>query len=187
MEILTTIVTGVLSGIVASVCFYLMLKHIKPRIEISPVMCIDDSDPDNVFYRTKFVNRSKKVITKLQYILQYIEIKQDCIHTIKTVEPHFPKLQMIDKYDKKDKDSRYALRISYKIPNMDELNDKGNVKWIFTVIAEDPDSGTTTCVKQEFLPKNIVHGKHETGKSLAYVAMTPSSMVQACEELVKNK
>ena len=139
-----------------------MLKNIKPKIKISDFFCMNDSDPYNVVYQVKFVNFTKKVITKLDYFLECMTLSEDLIHDIEEIPAACSKLQIIDKYDKKDVDAKYAARISYKIPKskIEEIKNNDNQKLIFTIVAEDPDSGTTACIKQVFEAKYIVSGKH---------------------------
>ena len=143
-------------------------------------MCLSRTEQNETICAVKFANRSKKVITNLDYVLQYMVINDDSVHSVEEIKPRKLKLKIIDKYDKKDKDAKYAVRISYAIPNIEEQKQQSNVKWIFTVIAQDPASGSTTCVSQEFLAENIVWGQHQTEGSLNFLSskkhsLTPTS------------
>ena len=168
--IIISLITGIVTGIIASIIFYYMLKYIKPKLSISPYMCLISQSEDDPIYQVKFVNQSKKNITDLDYVLQHMIIGKDGVHTTKELLPYKEKLKFISKYDKSDKDANYAVRISYKIPKVYIPND--NTKLLFTVIAKDPDSGSTTCIIQEFKKTNLVCGKHQTKESLEYLAVS---------------
>ncbi len=170
IDIVVALATGVVSGVVSSVCFYYIMKNVKPKLAVSPYVCISDSVGmgDDLCY-IKFVNFSRKVITRLDYVLQYVIMGGDSVHEVKEIAPCKPKLKLIDKYDPHDNDAKYAVRISYRIPSS-EYPMTDNARLLFTVLAEDPSSGTTTCVKKEFKACDLVHGEHQTRESLEYVA-----------------
>ncbi len=168
--IIISLTTGVVTGIIASIIFYCMLKHIKPKLSISPYMCLIPQPQDSSIYQVKFVNQSKKNITDLDYVLQHMTIGKDGVHTTKEIQPYKEKLKFISKYDKNDKDANYAVRISYEIP--EEYIPTNNTKLLFTIIAKDPDSGSTTCIIQEFKEADLVRGKHQTKESLEYLAVS---------------
>lgn len=168
--IIISLTTGIITGIIASIVFYYMLKHIKPKLSISKYMCLIPQRQDSSIYQVKFVNESKKNITDLDYVLQHMAIGKDGVHTIKEIPPYKEKLKFISKYDKNDPDANYAVRISYDIPK--EYMPTDDSKLLFTIIAKDPDSGSTRCIIQEFKAENLVCGKHETKKSLGYLAVS---------------
>ena len=52
------LITGVLSGMVASLLFLLALRQLRPKIIISPFIARDVNSLGEVRYRFKVVNRS---------------------------------------------------------------------------------------------------------------------------------
>ena len=105
---LDQLIIGVISGVVATLCFSAFLMIIKPNVEVSPEICKDPND-DNV-YRIKFVNKSKFVLNNLHYSLHYCEDAGDGIKEIQEIAPRRPRLSFISPYRRKGPDD-YAIRV----------------------------------------------------------------------------
>ena len=162
MSFWENILVGVVSGIVATVIFFLVMLLVKPMLIVSEEIC--KKNAEKPIYQIKVVNLSKHMLTNLRYSLQYAVSKGDGINEVINVPPLKDCLFFVDKYDKNDKESKYAIRISFKINESKQpLNESGC--YIFTFFAQHSVSNTVTCIRQVYKSGNIIQGVFETGKS----------------------
>ena len=152
---------GVVSGIVASMFFTVILLLVKPKIKVSDKICYDS---DNKIHRIKIVNKTCYMLTNIRYKLFYCKIHGDGIITIEEIEPRKSPIICISKYDFFDKDANYAYRISYDIDFNKYPMDK-NTKLEFIFIADHAVSNTTKCVKRDYFEEDIWEGVFESGAS----------------------
>lgn len=168
MEIGSTILTGIVSGIIASICFSLFLMLIKPKIKISDQICVENEGTKDVVYRIKIVNRTFAMLTNLKYILYYCEMHGDGISTITEIQPRKTPIISIDRFNLKKDNTDYAVRISYDIdPVAYPLNDKCKLE--FTFMADHSWSSTTKCIKKEYYKDDLVSGVFESDKSVKII------------------
>lgn len=161
----SSILIGITSGVIASVCFALFLLLIKPRVKISNQICIEKDINTGVVYRIKIVNKTFAMLTNLRYVLYYCSMRGDGINTVTEIEPRKSRLISIDRNSLRRKNTDYAVRISYDIDKEKyPLND--NCKLIFTFIADHALSNTTTCIKKEYFAKDMIAGRFESDKSV---------------------
>ncbi len=186
MEILSSVISGIVSGTIASLLFYQLLKHIKPKITVSDNICAELKSDGSVVYRIKVVNNSKLVLTNFDYCLQYLVYKDDHINSVIDIDPNKVKLGVIHPYNKNDINSAYAVRLTYKIP-LHEFPLKKNTKIIFTFYAEHPYSSSVTCVTKEYSLNDVVFGTFETGTSMKYTLQRNIQDYENFEDYAKKQ
>ena len=71
MSIQETVLLGVISSIIASIVFYLLMILIKPKFIISHKMSKTPVDSEYTDYMIKVVNMTRTVITNVSYSLEY--------------------------------------------------------------------------------------------------------------------
>ncbi len=184
MDFIFSIITGIVSGVIASVVFYFMLKIIKPNVSVSDKICAELKDDGSVVYRVKVVNHSKFTLTKFNYFLQYKTLKGDKINTVVGIEAVKPKIGMIQKFSKKDVNYDYAVRLTYDIP-LDRYQPKKESRLVFTFVAEHPHSNSSSCVTKIYSMDDVVFGTFEKGKSMEYT-MQPNIKYSSFEEYCKD-
>lgn len=164
----SSILIGIVSGIIASICFALFLLLIKPKVKVSDQICVENEGENDVVYRIKIVNHTLAMLTNLRYVLFYCEMHGDGINTVTEIKPRKSQLISIDRFNFRKDDTDYAVRISYDIdPKVYPLNDK--CKLIFTFIADHALSNTTTCIKREYYNKDIIAGVFESDRSIKII------------------
>lgn len=164
----SSIIIGIVSGIIASVCFAVFLLMVKPKVKISDQICIENAGGADAVYRIKIVNHTFAMLTNLRYVLVYCEMHGDGINTITEIKPRKSQIISIDRFNLRKDDTDYAVRISYDIdPQKYPLNDRCKLE--FTFIADHSLSNTTTCIKKEYLAKDIVAGVFESDKSIKII------------------
>lgn len=163
----SSIIIGIISGIIASMCFALFLLLVKPKVRISDHICVENEGGKGIVYRIKIVNHTSAMLTNLKYKLGYCEMYDDGIYTYTEIEPRKSMLMSIDAYTKEG-NSDYAVRISYDIDPTKYLL-KDNCKLEFTFMADHSLSNTTTCIKKEYYAKDIVEGVFQTDESIKII------------------
>lgn len=153
---------GIVSGIVASVCFSIIMFAIRPRFKVSKQIAVSRGELS--IYKIKVVNTSRSMLTNVRYSLHYCVDYTDGTSDISEIDPKKSKLDIISRYSRSDEQASYAVRISYKIdeskyPMMD------NTRLIFTILADHAYSNTTTCKKIDYKKEDLVEGIFETKKS----------------------
>lgn len=164
MDWLESIIIGIVSGVVASIIFFVAISLIKPKIKISNDIC-REIKADQVIYKLKIVNRSRAMLTNVKYSLLYIKDNERSVGEIFEIPPAKSILSFVYGYNRKEDYSDYAIRLTF---NYDEkaypLDDK-NTKLVFTIFAEHSRSNKSACFSKTFNSKNIKQGQFETGKS----------------------
>ena len=158
---------GIVSGVMASLCFSVFLFLIRPKIRLSEQICKDPGSPESktYVYRIKVVNLTPAMLTKLKYSFQYCEEHPDGITSSTAILARCPPLLSIDKYKNKKNYTDYAVRISYEIDPL-RLPVIDDVYFRFTFIACHSYSNTSLTVKKKYKSTDeILEGHFETGKS----------------------
>lgn len=163
-EIYSAILTGVISGIIASVFFMLILLKIKPKVSISQEICISRTKEGKEVHQIKVVNNTRAMLVNVKYSLHYCEVYGDGIVTIHHIEALKSPITTITKYDKKDKLSKYAVRLSYDLDEEKYPLDE-NHKLLFTFLADHAVSNTTKSMEVEYYAKDVKRGVFESGTS----------------------
>lgn len=165
---LSSLGAGVISGIVASLCFSVFLLLIKPKVRISNEICREKETATSVVYRIKIVNHTYAILTNLKYTLHYCKMRGDGINEIIEIKPRKTPLISIDKNNLKKNNTDYAVRISYDI-DLTECPLDDNCKLIFTFIADHSWSNTTKCIRKEYRQSEIIDGVFESDKSVKII------------------
>ncbi|MFR9146651.1 MAG: hypothetical protein ACLVJ4_08475 [Mediterraneibacter sp.] len=162
MSIQETVLLGVISSIIASIVFYLLMILIKPKFIISHKMSKTPVDSEYTDYMIKVVNMTRTVITNVSYSLEYCIEGPDGIIEVHTIKPLKKPLLNMDKYCKHNTD--YAIRITYRIKN-EEYPLKDNTYFDFTFQAYHSFSNSLRIKKRRFVSDSVMEGIFETGKS----------------------
>ena len=163
-----TILVGAISGLVASIIFFVVLYRIKPRIEISDLVTIEKTD-EGTFYRVKVVNKTHAMITNLRYTLYYCKEHQDKLVTMNEIPSKNVKLVCIAPYSKKDKLNEYAVRFKYEVdPNMYPMEE--GCKLVFYFLADHAVSNTTVCIRKTYYVDDVRAGVFERADSLNVIS-----------------
>lgn len=166
---LGTWVVGIISGLVSSFCFFAIMFLIKPNVIIADKIC-KNIDRNEIVYKVKVVNKSHAMLTNLDYSLYYKIEGKDGIHELIEIPPCKSPIVFIKKYDRKDKDADYAIRISYKV-NLDQYPILANTKFVFNFIASHSTTGSAKSVIKEYKADDIIeNGLYETGKSVKIIS-----------------
>lgn len=156
------IVGSILSGIIASVCFAVLMLLIRPIIKVSNKMTVQRGAVS--VYKVKVVNKTFAMLTNVKYSLHYCVDYDDGTTDITEIKPMKEKLSVIDRYSPFDKQGIYAVRISYEVDE-NKFPMKDNTRMVFTILADHAISNTTACKKVDYKAENIVEAIFETGKS----------------------
>ena len=161
-----SVLIGILSGFIASIVFFAVMLIIKPRANVSSQICKRISkDSNKSVYQIKIVNLTRATLSNLRYCLQYNIDNGDGTSNVTEIKPSKSCLFYIDKYRRRDKDAKYAVRISFNIDESEhELKDRAY--YIFTLYAQHGLSNTATCKREIYKSGSIIEGIFETGKSI---------------------
>jgi len=163
---MSELITGIISGLVASAVFYTFLLLVRPKIQVSGKAC--KAIEDETLIRIKVVNRTRCILTNVKYALNFCQSSGDGVHHVEEILPYKTRLEFIDRYSKTDENAEYAIRFSYKIPSHIRIS-KG---WLeFSIHANHGFSNTSACVKTKYESADIISGIFETGTSMKILAV----------------
>lgn len=174
---LDELIIGVISGLVATICFSLFLLIVRPKIKISEEICEDPDDVD--VYRIKVINKSRVIVNNLKYSLHYCCDAGDGIKEVVEIPTRKDPLTYLDKYSRSSDD--YAVRFSY-ILDKRKYPLEENATLEFSVMANHSISNTMSCVKKTYTKKNIKRGVFETGKSMKIILRGVTKAVENKEK-----
>jgi len=152
--LLDKLLLAVFIGIIASAIFYYFLLRLKPRIEISSKIAKGLSTIDNtVIYRIKIINYTKVPIIEIKahlHIFKNYQTSTGEIWKSQAIKLRRDDPLVILKYDKKDKDAKYAYRfLTYEdVDTMWSDNTKAYLK--FRLICKHSVSGFTGFFEQDY-------------------------------------
>ncbi|WP_456378831.1 hypothetical protein [Thiolapillus sp.] len=147
------IITSVLTGAASSFVVILILSRFaRPEVSVSPVIS-KVSNGDSFSYVIKIINRSKRRLVNVQAELLLVKTKNIPGGTIVTTE----KLSLIkdsvfviDRYDVKDRDAKYAYRFRTN-ENIDEVWDDDDTQMIrFRVYGHNEISSFGRVFEQDY-------------------------------------
>lgn len=156
-------IIGVVSGVVSSSIFFVVMSCIKPRIKVSKLIC-RSVENSKVIYRIKVVNLTRAMLTHLQYSLFFYEDDGKMVSNVFKISPAKEMLTHIDAYKGNENYSDYAIRITYEFDE-DKFPLNERTKLVFTIFAQHTFSNSVACVKRVYSSQNVEMGKFETGKS----------------------
>ena len=171
-------IIGVLSGLIASITFFLLLCKIKPVVVISDDICRDLHDD---LFRIKVVNKSKFDLIDVKYSLYACYRSGDGTIDVKEICPVKSKLEFVHSYSPSGKSSDYAIRISYKLT--DYINEKYNC-FLFTFYSKHSLSGTGSFIRKEYTKDNIKCGKFQLKESTEIIMESCHRTYQNCDNCI---
>lgn len=121
-EILATILTGLISGVISSVLFFCMMSMLRPHLTISGDICkgVDDI---GVFYAIKILNHSKYDVIdlKIELILKTpFNSNGGLNHSMEWINLRRDKILLLPRYKKDDKHGDYALVVATR-DNLEQM------------------------------------------------------------------
>jgi len=169
MEIVGNILLSILSGLVASGVFLLVLSKLRPSIEISPFIA-REKDDDGKFFTFKIVNKSRRSCIGVKVDASLA--KQTNVqggHTFWTKQLPLKQTEVfeISRNDKKDSNADYAWRFVTD-EDLDKIWGSDNDLVRFRVLATDSLTGFSRAFVHQFrLARNsIKDGSHHFGNDL---------------------
>lgn len=158
------ILVGIFSSLIASVVYALLAFGIKPKLNVSDKICVTDNQDGSQTFKVKVVNKSIFQIVNVSYHLVYGVNGQDDISYITAIPPKKSPMTTITR--KNNKNTDYAIRITYKIQN-DEYKCHDNSYFEFTIQGTHPLSGSIICKKVRYKKDDIKYGcTFQTGNNL---------------------
>jgi len=169
MELATTISIGVISGLLTSILFFLLLRGLRPNIIISPYIA-ETIHKDQKYYDFKIVNKASRPAINIRahiVIARPTSVEDGFIFTTKNINLVCDNTFELASYSKKDSNAPYAFRFS-TTDDLDQIwiNDAEHIR--FKIIATDSESGFSRSFLKAFHTKrnSIVIGMHKSKDSL---------------------
>ena len=164
---MNVVLTGIVSSVFASVVYALIALCIRPRIEISDVICVTQENECCV-YKVKVINKGWARLMNVYYTLDYCEDHDDDTSYLTNVRTRKGVITTIDKMNRSNTD--YAVRISFLV-DPQKFPMQANTRFIFTITATHPISNTSICKKKSFRAANIKNNsRFQTGKSMGFLS-----------------
>ena len=164
MGIVVPIIVGVISGLLASLIFYTFLRALKPNIVIS-----DKIAKSGDRFLIKIVNKANRDAIDIRaelLLMTPITVPGGIVWKRERLSLRPEYLMILPKYDKKDKDAKYAFRFSTE-ENLFEICNKPQQYLSFKIIAKDEVSGFgKVFIQKYYTEKDILEGSFEFGESL---------------------
>ncbi|MEW8287765.1 MAG: hypothetical protein AB2697_17440 [Candidatus Thiodiazotropha endolucinida] len=169
MDILQTIIVGILASLSASIVFLFAMFQLKPKITISPLIAREEQDGKTIF-GFKVVNMGKRPVVNLKAEVVFVKgtnVEGGPMFWLKPVSLNKDNVFYLSGYSKSDPNADYALRLSTD-DDIDHIWDSHNDFLEINVYAVDSLSGFGSAVRQEFRTKRncIMAGSHKWGKDL---------------------
>lgn len=168
------IILAVVTGVFASLTFFIITLCMRPRIKISKYICFGKDNSKDTYY-IKVINKSRFSAVDVQYTLSYVTKRSDGKTIIKTINPlQTDDIHTIERYRpiyyKKNKSYDNCYQISYAIPVETYPVLEDNQELNFTFVARHALSGTIACVQQKFDKNSFKKdSQHVLGMSLDYL------------------
>ena len=165
---MSELITGIVSGVVASIVFYTFLLLVRPKIDVSRKVCGNIGGGGGALVRIKVVNKTRFMLTNVKYVLHFCQSQGEGVHQVEVLLPCKPSLGFIDRYSRNDVNAEYAVRFLYEIPSHIRLSEG----WLeFSIYANHGFSGTCACVKRRYGYDDVIPGLFETGTSMRILAV----------------
>lgn len=101
----SSLVTGIISGLIASLMFTIFLFLIKPKVKVAPKIVRIRKENGTCTLKVKVVNHTKAMLTNVKYALYYCDMHPDKISNFIEIPPRKTPMMFIDKYDRKDEEA----------------------------------------------------------------------------------
>lgn len=167
--LLDKVILSVFIGVIASGIFFVILSRFKPKLEISPNISKGKSTLDGrTIYRVKVLNKTKYPLIDIKAQLHIFKTYQSDggeIWKSKSIELKRNDPIVIDKYDNKDQDVKYAYRfLTYE--NLDEIWNDDTIQFLkFRIICKNVESGFGYFFEKDYRVKKqtIINGDFAKG------------------------
>ena len=156
--ILTSLVGGILSSIVASAMFMYFLFRLKPNLEISPYIAVQKTDNENSKYVFKIINRTRREVinVRIQLVLTtYRNVPDGKIAKNTDIPLTKSDVFRIAPFNKNDKNADYAYRISCTQDLNTLWNEDGEGYLRLRIIATDSLTNFSKVFIKEYYEKRI--------------------------------
>jgi hypothetical protein len=169
-EYIIPAIIGILSSGLASLVFWYLFYNIKPKIEISEHIAYStlSNDPAKNKHVIKFINKSKTDLTNVKLELKRMLAQNSLkgnVYAFESLRLKTCEISIVDKFDKKDKDSKYAIQVVVD-DNLNQIWKPSSETLIFSVIATHSVSGSTKLFEMEFKHQtNLKKGTFVTGNT----------------------
>ena len=84
---MSELITGVISGVVASIVVCVFLLLVRPKISVSNKACKASEGEDGTFIRIKVVNRTRSMLTNVKYVLNFCQSQGEGVHQVEVIPP----------------------------------------------------------------------------------------------------
>lgn len=167
MSALLTFVSGVVSGLISSLVFFIITKSVKARLLIADNIKVEKMPNNQNLYVVKIANRSRADLINLQYCLDYCEVTYQNGPSVQMTEisPAKGKLFLIPAYNKNAKHNEYAVQISFIVDN-NKFPIDNNHYLMFSITAEHSTFGTSRNATKKYYSNMVKEGEFEQGLSM---------------------
>ena len=172
---INTLITGVLSGMVASLLFLFALRQFRPKISISPFIARDVNSLGKVRYRFKVVNRSFRPAVDVAVYLyrdrpRKVSGGTSAIHVLKRIPISDIHINLIPGRRIGDREARHARRYNCDADLLEYWPDDEFESVVLKIVCRDGFTGVCRVVEQRFeLHSTIRDGVFAFGDSLDVV------------------
>jgi len=169
MELAWDIALSVLSGLIASAVFLLVLFNLRPRLEISPWIA-REQDKDGKFFSFKAINRSSRPCHNVRVeatLAQPRLVEKGHVYWTRPLPINKADVFEMQRLDRNDRDANYAWRFVTEV-DLDDVWTSDDSLVRFRVIATDSLTNFSRSFTREFrLPRNsIKDGSHHFGEDM---------------------
>lgn len=172
---INTLISGVLSGMVASLLFLFVLRQFRPKISISPFIARDVNSLGEVRYRFKVVNRSFRPAVDVGVYLyrdrpRKVSGGASPIHVLKPIPISDIHINLIPGRRGGDRDARHARRYKCDADLLEYWPNDEFESVVLKIVCRDGFTGVCRVVEQRFeLHSSIRDGVFAFGDSLDVV------------------
>lgn len=172
---LNALVTGVLSGMVASLLFLLALRQFRPKVSISPFIAREVDSLGEIRYRFKVVNRSFRPAVDVGVYLYRDRPRKvfggvSAIHCLKRIPLSDIHINLIPGRRIRDKDARHARRYLCDADLLAYWPSDEFESVVLKVVCRDGFTGVCRIVEQRFeLHSTIRDGHFAFGDNLEVI------------------
>jgi hypothetical protein len=166
---ISNLLIGVVSGIVSSVLFFTLLRHLRPEILISPFIAKLQQD-GHTYYDFKIINNSSRSAIDLRahlVLTKPVNVEGGSVDNSIGITLTKDSFFELGRLDPTDQNAHYAFRFT-TVDDIESLwkDDLSHIR--LRIMATDAESGFSRAFMHDFHTKrnSIKNGQHEFGTSL---------------------
>jgi hypothetical protein len=165
------IVVAIFSSFVASSFFLFFLRNLRPSIDISKVIAVEEKQ-DCTVYQVKIINRSPRNVVDLRaelLLVKSVNVPGGSVLRTEVIPLKKDKAFILSAFNANDKDAQYALRFT-TTEDMEKLwSDEDTQHVVFRIYCHDETSGFGKVFSQEYRIKRnaLKSGQFHFGNDLA--------------------